>query len=146
MGLPKTVKIVTNNATLTDASVTWCMDEFLYGTSYDPENVDKQYFVIRGYIDLPEYVNTAGVSLDTQISVEVDESTEDNKRKIEDPADNPVDPRNPDKPGDIDSDKYGKGKLSIKIDNDKFTCTGSQIRPKVSLSYTYYTQNGNCNH
>lgn len=71
MGLPTTVKITTEDATLTEASVAWNLQTLAEGTTYDKTIKEQQIFAVTGIVMLPENVDANNISLDVKIHVTV---------------------------------------------------------------------------
>lgn len=71
--LPDTVEIETESGTVTEAEVDWHTDAPVYadGTSYDPENLDEQTFILKGDVSLPDSVDADGRDLTVQIEITV---------------------------------------------------------------------------
>ena len=69
IGLPATVKIVTDDGSESDVEVIWNLDS----TQYDPTVETAQNFIVSGEVQLPEgVVNTNNVPLTVSVDVTVD--------------------------------------------------------------------------
>ena len=71
MGIPATVKIVTEDPTITEALVAWNLQTLADGTTYDKTLKTEQNFAITGIVMLPENVDANNVSLEVKILVTV---------------------------------------------------------------------------
>lgn len=71
LGLPDTIAIETEDASVTTAAVTWDLENLVSG-SYNAPVRTRQVFTVKGTIQLPTgIVNTDNISLETQIRVTV---------------------------------------------------------------------------
>ena len=67
LGLPSTVAIVTEDTSVTSASVSWDVSS----ASYDPSVLTEQIFTVNGTVTLPTGIDDNNVSLNVTISVTV---------------------------------------------------------------------------
>ena len=70
LGLPSAVTIQTEDADVTQAAVTWNLDELVDG-SYSQNEVKEQRFTVKGTVTLPEGIEAGSVSLEVTIDVTV---------------------------------------------------------------------------
>lgn len=71
LGLPARVGIVTEDETVSDAVVSWNLEELVSG-SYDPSLETEQTFRVKGMVTLPEDIDSNGVEPVAYLSVTVD--------------------------------------------------------------------------
>ncbi|MBS7239429.1 MAG: InlB B-repeat-containing protein, partial [Acetatifactor sp.] len=69
LGLPGTVTIVTEDTSVTTASVTWDLTELAEG-SYDPSVQKEQTFTVKGTVALPEGISNAD-SINREVTIQV---------------------------------------------------------------------------
>lgn len=76
LGLPTTVTIKTEDASVTTAKVAWDLNNLAGGTTYNPTILTEQRFTVNGTVTLPEEIdNTSGIGLQVSIQVTVNAGT-----------------------------------------------------------------------
>lgn len=68
LGLPDSVAITTEDASITSAKVQWDLENPAEGT-YDPSVLDEQTFTVKGTVILPTDIDRNGIDLTTTIRV-----------------------------------------------------------------------------
>lgn len=86
LGLPDKVKVSVEGNGITEAKVTWDLNNLVSG-SYDVKKDGVQTFVVNGSVDIPKDYVTNGKSTNVQVTINVDNvhewETETKKRTIE---------------------------------------------------------------
>ncbi|MGN0348088.1 MAG: chitobiase/beta-hexosaminidase C-terminal domain-containing protein [Roseburia sp.] len=76
MMLPDKVAIVTEGNVEVEAAVDWRLGapEHIGTAPYDPSDVNEQTVVIKGYVDLPSTIDSAGITPETKIQITIRQS------------------------------------------------------------------------
>lgn len=129
LGLPEKITIETEDTAVNTASVDW----YVNAATYDPSVKDKeQSFTVYGTVSLPTGIeNSDKISLD--VSVDVTVAAEGSLfMEINDVKDKypEVDPAS-------------KGYVTVKLNKTSMVYTGAQLRPAVTVKYSYLEYNDN---